>query len=122
REETVKALQKRLQIDKCLLVEVAELETAAQELVAQQSGCVQKGFDIAFAVLEQLLVRDDLRHLETESKAGWCLVAPAFHHLRAGRAIERAIHFDDGIVPGVVGQVCSRGQSFWIKHAPPFLV
>jgi hypothetical protein len=122
RQERLQALQEGAEAGQLLLVEVAELQGATEELRSQLPGGGQEGADLLPAIDQHLLVGDDLGHLEGEAEAVRRPIAPALDHLAAGAAVEGAVYLDDRETLGVEREKAGGLQVGRVEDGGPVLV
>src|SRR5262249_17825381 len=63
-----------------------------------------------------------LRDFEAEPEAGRSLVPPAPDRGDSRAAVEGAVHLNDVVVLGVVGQIFAGRQALGVEHPGPILV
>src|SRR6266404_297696 len=92
------------------------------ETLFQQRRCFQKVFRFIRDVVQTLDVRDALRRLDREAKAGRHLGLPVFDHARLRQAIESVVDFDRWQTAREIRKHLFRRQIFGIEVALPFFV
>src|SRR5262245_46620709 len=89
---------------------------------AEQSGCGEKPVKFFLAVPQHLVVRNDLRNLQTKAEVFGRSLRPSVNHAVTGHAIERAVHFDDAKSLGVLAQIITGFRPRRIERSDPVVV